>query len=288
MQHPKNQHYVPQLYLRQFAAERRVKNRPIYMFDKTTGRVHRPSIRNVAAELHFYERGDHGIEQWFTDIENGFVTPFQKLLTLQSLEDMNGPDVADTLLFLAAQFVRTREHRAHLKSIGVALRQRLDEWGAEYDPEWADVSDETLRTQHVAMMPGLIQQCYEIMLHMKPVLMVNQTAMPLWTSDHPITLHNGIDAGLMGNLGLKCRGIEVHFPLSPRRSLCLCDPVTFGGLPDILQSKDVNHVMFVNSLQVITSTRFVFGSTGDFTMAVDILKRHPRYGDPDRLRFLAN
>jgi hypothetical protein len=64
--------------------------------------------------------------------------------------------------------------------------------------------------------------------------------------------------------------------------------VTFDGLPDILESEDVNHVMFVNSLQVITSTRFVFGSAGDFSMAVDILKKHPRYGDPDRQRFQTN
>jgi hypothetical protein len=101
-------------------------------------------------------------------------------------------------------------------------------------------------------------------------------------------LHNGIDAGLMGNLGLACRGIELHFPLSPRRSLCLCDPVTFGGLPGVIESDDVNHPMFLNSLQVITSTRFVFGDMSDFSMADSLLRKHPQYRDPHRARVQGN
>jgi len=287
VKHPRNQHYV--LYLRQFAAERRAKNPQIYLFDKTTQRAKRTSIRNVAAELHFYEREDHGIEDWFTDTESAFVAPYQRLLQMQSFEELSVEEVSATVLFLAAQFVRTREQRAHLKSIGNTLRQRLDEWGIDYAPEWADVSDESLRVQHVDLLPDLIEHISAIMSGMKPILMLNRTAMPLWTSDHPITLHNQRPTtGLVGNLGLKCRGIEVHFPLSPTRSLCLCDPVDYGGLPDTLTSDDVNHTLFLNSLQVISSTRFVFSNASNFALASEILERHPRYGDPDRLRVQTN
>lgn len=288
MKHARNQHYVPQLYLRRFAADNRKKNPAIYLFDKTTGETHRPSIRNVAAELHFYERGDLGIEKAFTEIEDAFVTPFQKLQQIRSLADLNEEDVAAVIVFMGAQFVRTREHRSTLKSMTLGLRERLDRDGFTYDAEFTDVSDETLRERHVAMIPDLVAQCSEVMLQMKPILLVNHSAMPLWTSDHPITLHNSIDAGPRGNLGLTCRGIELHFPLSPTRSLSLCDPVTFADLPAMLESNDVSHAMFLNSLQAISSTRFLFGNKPDFSMATSLLSEHPRYRDPDRMRMQVN
>jgi hypothetical protein len=65
--HTKNQHYVSRLYLRQFAFEAG-KNPRIYTFDKTARRVIRPSIRNIAAEMHFYESSDTGIERALTDL----------------------------------------------------------------------------------------------------------------------------------------------------------------------------------------------------------------------------
>lgn len=283
MKHAKNQHYVPLLYLRQFAAEGG-KHPPIYSFDKTCQLVRRPSIRVVAAGLHFYERGDHGVEKAFTQLEGLFTGPYQRLLRMQSLAELTDEDLAVIVVFLAAQLVRTHEHREHLKSIAVSLRDLLTREGADCDPEWLDVSDETLRAQHVAMLPGLIDRFSAIMLRMKRILLLNQTSMPLWTSDHPVVMHNGLDAGPRGNLGLACRGVEVHFPLTPTRSLCLCDPISFANLPDTIASSDVEHMRFLNSLQVFSSTRFVFSNAADFSLARQIVSEHPHYADPNRQR----
>ena len=104
MKHSKNQHYVPRLYLRRFSADRRAKNPQVYSFDKTNQRVHRPSIRNVASELHFYERGDHGAERALQQIEDLFTTPYRRLLEIERLEDLSAEDIVGTVIFVAAQW----------------------------------------------------------------------------------------------------------------------------------------------------------------------------------------
>jgi hypothetical protein len=283
VKHPKNQHYVPRLYLRQFSADRGAKHPQIYSFDKTTGRVQRPSIRNVAAELYFYERGDHGTEKAFQEIEDLFAGPYRRLLEIERLQDLSADDIAATVIFVAAQLVRTREHRQMLKSTGVELAKALDAMGID-EPVLTDVTDEALRQRHLQGLPDLVGQASAIMLRMKWFLCVNRTEMPMWTSDNPVTLHNSRPAGLQGNRGLTCRGIQLYVPLSPTRSLGLCDPIEFGAEPEFMISTDINHAWFLNNLQVWQSTRFVFANTGDFTFARQRLSEYPIYANPERPR----
>ena len=283
MKHAKHQHYVPRLYLRQFSADRGAKHPQVYSFDKTTQRVQRPSIRNVASELYFYERGDHGAEKAFQQIEDLFAAPYRRLLEVERLQDLSAEEIVGTAIFVAAQWVRTREHRQMLKSTGVELAKALDAKGVD-EPGLTDVTDETLRRLHVQGLPKLVHHASAIMLRMKWILCVNRTDMPLWTSDNPVTLHNSRPAGLQGNRGLACRGIEMYFPLSPTRSLGLCDPTDMGSEPHVMISTDINHAWYQNNLQVRDSTRFLFASTGDFAFARKILSKYSEYGDPERQR----
>jgi hypothetical protein len=267
VKHTKNQHYVPQLYLRQFSPDRRAKNPQIYSFDKTNQHLNRPSIRNVAAEFQFYELGDHGIEKTFQQIEDQLVGPYRRLLEIERLHDVTAEEAVATAIFLAVQWVRTREHRAMLKSTFVELEKALTERAVACASELFDAAEDTLRQVQVRTMPKLVEQFSAIMLRMKWILCMNRTEMPLWTSDHPVTLHNSLPAvGLQGNRGLACRGIELYFPLSPTRSLCLCDPTDLGPEPTVTVSTDVNHAWYQNDLQVRHSTRFVFGNNADLRL----------------------
>jgi len=94
VKHAKNQHTVPCLYLREFAFERGAKHPQIYAFDKTNQSVHRTSIRNVAAELHFYEREDTGIEKGLQRFEDLFVGPYRRLLKVDKPSDLTQEEIA--------------------------------------------------------------------------------------------------------------------------------------------------------------------------------------------------
>lgn len=92
------------------------------------------------------------------------------------------------------------------------------------------------------------------------------------------------DARPLGNLGLLWRGIEIHFPLSPKISLSMCDPSIYHLLPSKYEIQDIQNTVFLNWLQVYYSTRYIFSDTDDFSLAEDIVGDNPSLGDIDRKR----
>lgn len=70
----KAQHFVPQVYLRNFAI-RRKREHFVYCFDKLTQKIFKSNIKNVANQTAFYNFQDQkgkkvSIEHYFHDIEN--------------------------------------------------------------------------------------------------------------------------------------------------------------------------------------------------------------------------
>jgi hypothetical protein len=284
MPHAKNQHYVARLYLRQFAYEAG-KNPHIYAFDKTTRRIIRPTIRNIAAHLHFYESSDTGVENALQAVESAFVPAYQKLREADSIEALGAEDRAAIAMFLAVQQLRTIEYRAQVRSSVAELKRWLDHYGYEHDPALTTITEEQCRQIQILAFVKSSPEIADVMGHnMKWIRLRNRTQMPYWTSDHPITPYNPRPVELAGNMGLKCRGIQVFVPLSPSLALCLCDPIDYATLPTDAVIDDVQNVVFQNDLQVRTSTRFLFANSGDFALANQVLEHHPQFGDPDRRR----
>lgn len=123
-----------------------------------------------------------------------------------------------------------------------------------------------------------------MVVNMKWVLIKNKTDYSLWTSDNPITRWNPNDLGLYGNMGFLSRGIEIHFPLSPDLSLCICDPVQYAAIPSTNDAIDKENVVFQNWLQVSRSTRFLYSKINDFSLADKILLENPGLRDSTRPR----
>ena len=122
---------------------------------------------------------------------------------------------------------------------------------------------------------------------MKWILLENQTNIPLWTSDHPINRFNPIDQSPFGNLGLKSRGIQIFFPLSPALGLSFCDPIEYFSYPDKMTCIKDN-IIFCNTLQVRSSARHVFSVDNDFYLAKKWLQENPECADLNRRRVQAN
>jgi hypothetical protein len=123
---------------------------------------------------------------------------------------------------------------------------------------------------------------------MRWVLLVNQTDIPFWTSDHPVVLHNRLIATDRGTLGLTCRGIELYCPLTPKLCLFLCDPLDNVRFPRDLTVTCESTVNFQNDLQVAWSTRHIFSSEENFSRANQIIDMYPHLGDLDKPRFVVD
>lgn len=285
----KIQHYVPRFYLKSFVTK--PKKQSVYCYDKTKGKCFPVSTKNIASESYFYDASQEDgqrIEEALNSVESLFVPVYRKMLASEDLAGLTSDEREAVALFVVVQEHRTREKRETIADMMKQLQQRLyketlsEEFKERYDIDrWG--AEDQVKALHLSTFKN-VPLYSEIVLHMKWILFVNHTPMPLWASDHPINRFNPLDAKPYGNLGLICKGIEMHFPLSPRLVLSFCDPTLYDVLPDRHEMRNVQEVTFENWLQVAKSTRYVFSKTDDFALADRILRDDPSLGEISRKR----
>lgn len=118
----------------------------------------------------------------------------------------------------------------------------------------------------------------------KWIVIVNETAMSFWTSDHPVNLRNEVDPPGVASFGILRPEIQVFLPLSPTLSLVICDYRYYMYEPDKFVTKDMNNVVFQNDWQLRQSTQYLFSNNDDFSLARRIIEGVPEVADPARRR----
>jgi uncharacterized protein YlaN (UPF0358 family) len=148
------------------------------------------------------------------------------------------------------------------------------------------------------------------------LLLKTEESEPFFISDHPVTLQNHLQKDRQGSLGLGVEGIEIYMPLSKTLTLAMLCPIyekeireaykmyerskaisELLRLPSIftpekfdpqlrklLEGMDSGNavmcsrenVMNLNYLQVVYSSRFVYSSIADFSLAKQILQHNPK------------
>jgi len=290
MEKVKIQHYVPRFYLRNFAIRRNNKFL-LYCFDKTDFRSFPTKIKGIGCEKFFYEdiETEQTLEKALSKLERDFSKVYAKLGNRRSLLCLNWNEKTILASFVAIQDIRTKEFREFLKSLGREMKRVFGDKPLSNDLleqlETAD-SEDYIRATHSKMVTETLSGktgFIEIILSMKWILFENYTKIPLWTSDHPVNRFNPIDLSPLGNLGLKSKGIQVFFPLSPTLGIVFCDPVEYGLMPEKVTSIKDN-IIFCNTLQARSSARHIFSPNNDFYLAKKWLKEHPEFTDLKRKR----
>jgi len=290
MEKVKIQHYVPRFYLRNFAT-RRNNEILLYCFDKTDFRSFPTNIKGIGCEKFFYENieTEQTLEKALSKLERDFSKVYAKLGNSRSLLSLDRNEKTILASFVAVQDIRTKEFRELLRSFGKEMKRVLGDKPLSNDLreqlETVD-SEDYIRSNHSKMVAETLSGktgFIEIYLSMKWILFENYTKIPLWTSDHPVNRFNPIDLSPLGNLGLKSRGIQVFFPLSPTPGISFCDPVEYGLMPErVTGIKD--NIIFCNTLQARSSARHIFSPNNDFYLAKKWLKEHPEFTDLKRKR----
>lgn len=286
------QHYVPQFYLENFAVDSSKSTPIVNCFDKTECNQFPTSVTNIAGENYFYdipEDPNQEFESQLSAIEGEFSQAYETLLKHEDLNVLDGNDRSAIAYSVIIQELRTRENRERFRDMFSSIRSQVEDLPMtdEMEEQMAELRDLDTDKGATRFQREFLQNnawdLAEIVLAMKWVLFINDTDMPYWTSDHPIVRHNHIDHSPYGNLGLKCKGIQIYLPLSPTVSLAFCDPTTFDQLPSKSRA-ELDGVRLQNSLQVRESTRHVIANTDNFSMAEAFLEDYPRYAELDRER----
>lgn len=300
----KVQHYVPRFLLRHFGTG---KKDSIHVFDKLTGAAFTTNVKNVAAESRFYDYrvGGQGftIEPSLSKLESLAKPIIKSVLEADSLNSLSTEDRGKLSIFLAIQFIRTKSFRERFRELPKQLEESLRR---KEGPE-ADLS----AISHLFKVPTDNEITQQTIHHMSRaeeyavqfgnklwVLISTDVRHPFLISDNPIGLQNRIDHGLLGNIGLAIHGIEIYFPLSPRRALAMWCPTheamllqaasaqgSHSFFHDVLRAMDSGaplayapeFVRNFNSLQVGYAERFVFSATNDFSLAREMIATHESY-----------
>lgn len=309
----KNQHYVPQFLLNNFAVGKKPQ---IWVFDKKTGKKFKTNIKNVASETKFYDFSfedlELSIEPSLAEIEATAAKFIKTIVKNEGIAHLDENDKIFLSQFLALQFTRTKEHRLRLKDITEKMSANIRKrgWNPDGLEGYKGLTEDDLKIHGVKS----VMKSHELAPHFFAkswLLFQTSKKHPFYISDNPITMQNMNDFGFYGNIGLAVKGIEIYFPFSKTLTLALYCPSIEENLREsykqyqillklnpillsqhlkdphyleetmagFLHKKTVRYtpdnVINHNSLQVKYASRFVFSSTEDFSLAEEMISKHP-------------
>ncbi len=300
----KQQHYVPQFYLRNFADA----GGRLFAYDKSADKSFATNVRDVAGQRYFYDVSelDHvtglsqTIEKHFQMIEGDAAPFFAGLLdalAAGSFTSISPEQRSHISFYLANQIVRTKEFRKqtveiHLKAYHEILMRSV----AVEPPEWKDVpfnvklreGGEAAIHAETILDKDFVLKLADILHNHIWIVGINRTPMSFYTSDHPIARHAHVEHPFFGMSGYASRGIEVAYPLSPRFLLSMCERTFFADFADkdgqTLDLAADDNITYYNAEQVFSSDRFLYCERDDFAFAKRVCDKEPDFRNPTRDR----
>jgi hypothetical protein len=302
----KNQHYVPQFYLKKFS----VDGSRVHVYDKVLKRSFTSGVSNVASVKYFYdfEPNPTGVddvqvvEQGLAVIESGCAAAFKELLT--ELEKSNrcilsDPERKRTLAyFIALQYCRTLQFRnlnsEVAKGLAEAVNRFLPSVGlpSESRKEASEsllgeflIPTELTPLGHADFMfnGAFIERAMGPLMDCIWIVYDNQDQSAFYTSDSPVVI-----VPHLNDAGFGSKGIEVALPLSSRYLLTLWERTYFAS--KLLQDEEtvkpmiLNWIPIYNGYQVTSSARQVYCAADDFAILSDLIAKFPELSDPNRPR----
>ena len=301
----KKQHYVPRLYLKEFAIP---NTELIHVYDLETKTQRINNIKDVAEENKFYEY-DIGeiIDSIRVDEIEGISIEDIEIVreTFDNLEEKIGltvePTFAEILdiiiskannltpwLFnntffineenkiklsvcLAFQLMRTKKVRDFIKDTSQKITAFAKKLYPDVNTDYLSLSDKEIKRAHIEtiMENDSFYEMAGFFSNYIWLLGVNRTDKLFYTSDAPIVMIPHVKDYSRG-VGLSTRGVEVILPITPRLILMMLD----GEYHVDYISKDRHfislaknaNIKFYNCYIMNYAHRFVFSSDGDFEM----------------------
>lgn len=278
----KNQHYVPQFYLKNFAN----KNDQVYVFDKHDQKVFKTSIRNIASESYFYDFPENKIS--LEDIENKqaveralsyLESEFKKVLnnTISACYLTNPSKLLYSIIindrqkvelsyFITIQSFRTKEWRKIVFGIIKALKKHID-----YD-------DIIFYQAEFMFNSKIVTEIASTLYSHIWLFGFNKTGKSLYTSDNPVVKRNKMTNKSTDAIGFSSTGVEIAIPLSNNILISMLDRMYFKDLASFdgkLLPLTLDEIELYNSLQVIQSDRQIYCVEDDFKLSYEICKRTP-------------
>lgn len=318
MQSYENQHFVPQFYLRRFSPDQ--NRRRVYVYDKVLRQsLGLKCVKSVANKSFFYDIPLDVIKQGFNmdphleekalgTLESQFSRVIEFGIRVANGAVANLEQRRMMSLCIAVQLIRTDDYRQHIVENMERLLEATMESVLELSkPELASkvraqakYDEQTASLLHAELMwdPDFVCKIAAVLYHRIWVVGVNDTNIPLYTSDTPVVLQahkqrdrfmpdpskgpafsKALDVVIESKRpGVEREGVELVFPLNPKCALIILENKHFKYVEEnqgkrySLQPADI---IRLNSLQVLESNRQIYSVSNDFDLAEKLCSDHP-------------
>ena len=267
----KNQHYVPQFYLRNFSDDGSTVGAYLIGQDKY---VPLAGIKHQASADYFYS-ANMRIEEALGGLE-GLASEVIKQVVSNPKAKLNGQDAMALYVFTMIQIGRTpafvKQLEEHANKMGTMMLRKYVEAmrKTENANEVKDITDEVLNGLSIKINePGrlavstisqIIDTCYDLIADSKVLL--NLTDKPFITSDNPVCLYDQHFERIGGlNYALGSSGLQIYLPLTPSLAIMYYDKKCYklGSLKkhyvEITQDSDITQL---NKLVACTADEVLY------------------------------
>lgn len=303
----KKQHYVPQFYLKRFTHNGEL----LFVYDKFAKTARQSNVRDVAEERYFYdsqltEKGLGVIERDFSIAISRTLkntepqSALHKILNILSLKRgrvISRRQKRFLSFFITIQMFRTREYRNTLVEtlekggqaiINMLAKMKFPEVPPNLYPQVKyDKKKASLLHTQTLFDPKFLTLITQILNHHIWMVGINETAQPLFTSDHPVVKRAHIKHPFLSFNGVGSEGIEIAFPLSSKHILLMFERTYFKE-HERMDCKQISltddNMTYYNSLQVFQSYRQIYCPTDSFALVEQICREQPDVCSPDRDR----
>lgn len=314
----KKQHTVPRFLLDNFGFEKGGKAKKLYTYDKHSERSYIQSVYDASTRNTFYNLENHAdrhsLEPILGEIESGASSAIRKVVGEESLSSLTKEERVQIAVFVVIQKARTYHGLQSIKALVNGLGDRLLSMGAKPEDltnligsqDHSDLKNLFLETvlKHVDHAEHILNKSW--------ILYKTSEKDPYYISDNPVTLHNDIDMGFWGNLGLAVQGIQIHFPISSKLTLAFVCPtheqralqareklqfIVDNDISQLVKIKNPKMIVdyanafkkgeafittsdntkFLNSLQVRFAEQYIFCEEGSFGLVAQMIKADDSY-----------
>lgn len=242
----RNQHYVPQFYLRKFGNGKKTK-RKVWVFNKKTLSLKEEFVKNIASSDYFYDIEEEFVlegysedkrqlfEEFFGNLETKVSNSFDKLINKvedihekSAIFDIEYEDRVNLSHFITFQLLRTNSFREKLSGLYEGILSTVCKI---LKKEPISLSENQKKLIHLEFFKTYLENdmsIHKFIYNRTWVIFKNNTNLKICTSDNPVYLEQ------FRNLGPYSYGILtadlIVFPLTPKYILCMYNSDTMSQI----------------------------------------------------------
>ena len=265
------QHYVPKFYLQQFAGQ----DGRLWVWDKIADRIFQSTAKNIACETNFYTLqhstwpNANVMEEQFSSIES-FAAECIEFLLLRVHDQQLGSKIhietetkRNLSQYIALQFLRTADARDTMTSL---LPEGL--------------TNQEIKDTHINLLwdNRLVDTLTDRLANGSWIFALNKSERAFITSDNPVCFRTNDNKKWL-KAGVLELGVYAVFPLSPAVVVYIFpDQPMYNNVKrnfgDSVSPAEftAQHADYDNTGQVFMASRFLIGSTREFSHERHFLK----------------